>query len=104
MIEVFVEIEAGSRDKRLYDEETLQYKETRRVLQPYPFPYGFVLGTRSEDGEYVDCRPDPVQRQGSGIPAGTAIGAESEDNRSTGITGAKAAGTSAARSINGRFK
>jgi inorganic pyrophosphatase len=55
MIEVFVEVEAGSRDKRLYDEGTLQYKETRRVLQPYPFPYGFVLGTRCEDGECVDC-------------------------------------------------
>ena len=55
MIEVFVEVEAGSRDKRLYDEETLQYKETRRVMLPYPFACGFVLGTRCKDGGCVDC-------------------------------------------------
>jgi inorganic pyrophosphatase len=55
VIEVFVEVQAGSRDKRLYDEVTLQYRETRRVMLPYPFPYGFVLGTRCEDGGCVDC-------------------------------------------------
>ena len=70
MIEVFVEVQAGSRDKRLYDEETLQYKETRRVMLPYPFPYGFVLGTRCENGEGVDCyilTSDPLE-------AGTVVG------------------------------
>jgi len=55
MIEVFVDVEAGSRDKKLYDEQTHQYRETRRVMLPYPFPYGFVLGTRCDDGEGVDC-------------------------------------------------
>ena len=55
MIEVFVEVEAGSRDKRLYDEQTLLYRKTRRVRLPYPFAYGFVLGTRCDDGGCVDC-------------------------------------------------
>jgi len=72
VIEVFVEVQAGSRDKRLYDAETLRYRETRRVMLPYPFPYGFVLGTRCEDGEGVDCyilTSDPLE-------AGTVVGCQ----------------------------
>ncbi|OHD76814.1 MAG: hypothetical protein A3J97_09205 [Spirochaetes bacterium RIFOXYC1_FULL_54_7] len=53
---VFVEAEAGSRDKGLYDESTLARKGTRRALVPYPYPYGFVLGTPGgDDGECLDC-------------------------------------------------
>ena len=55
MIQVFIEAEAGSRAKNLYDERTLAYKETRHVRQPYPYPYGFILGTRGADGDSVDC-------------------------------------------------
>ena len=55
MIRVFIEAQAGSREKGLYDEQTLTYKRTRRINRPYPYPYGFVMGTRSEDGEAVDC-------------------------------------------------
>jgi len=69
MIEVFVEVEAGSRDKKLYDEQTLQYKETRRVMLPYPFAYGFVLGTRCDDGECVDCYILTADR----LEAGTVV-------------------------------
>jgi inorganic pyrophosphatase len=55
MIRVFIQVEAGSSEKRFYDERTLEYKETRRGSRPYPFPYGFVLGTRAADGDSVDC-------------------------------------------------
>jgi inorganic pyrophosphatase len=55
MIKVFIEAEAGSRNKNRYDEKTLEYKGTREVSQPYPYPYGFILGTRGEDGDCVDC-------------------------------------------------
>jgi inorganic pyrophosphatase len=56
MVTVFVEAEAGSRDKGLYDEATLVRKGTRRALVPYPYPYGFVLGTPGgDDGECLDC-------------------------------------------------
>ena len=54
MIEVFIEAEAGSRNKQRYDEQTLVYQRTDRVLHPYPYPYGFVLGTRGEDGQCAD--------------------------------------------------
>lgn len=55
MIKVMVQVEAGSRDKNFYNEKTLEYRETRRVSQPYPYPYGFVIGTHAADGDCVDC-------------------------------------------------
>lgn len=55
MIQVLIQVEAGSRDKNFYNEKTLEYRETRRGFQPYPYPYGFILGTSAEDGDAVDC-------------------------------------------------
>lgn len=54
-IRVFVENEAGSATKHTYDETTLALIKTAEVARPYPYPYGFVLGTRSGDGDAVDC-------------------------------------------------
>jgi inorganic pyrophosphatase len=55
MIQVLVQVSGGSTDRRIYNEQTLEYKETRRGHDPYPYPYGFILGTRAEDGASVDC-------------------------------------------------
>ena len=55
MIKVFMEAEAGAFEKGLYNEKTLEYKGTRRVILPYPFPYGFITGTTTENGDSVDC-------------------------------------------------
>jgi len=55
MVKVCIEVVAGSRDKNFYDERTLEYKETRQVSQPYPYPYGFIIGTRGQDGDSIDC-------------------------------------------------
>ena len=55
MIKVCIQIAAGSCDKNLYNEKTLEYKETRRVSQPYPYPYGFILETGAADGDNLDC-------------------------------------------------
>jgi len=52
---VFIENEAGSRRKNIYDERTLAHLRTVEVSAAYPFPYGFVLGTVSGDGDAVDC-------------------------------------------------
>jgi inorganic pyrophosphatase len=54
-MKVFIENEAGSFVKHLYDEKTLELKGTTRVSHAYPFPYGFVLNTTAEDGDNVDC-------------------------------------------------
>ena len=55
MIKVCIEVEAGSCEKHRYNEKTLEYKGTRRSSRPYPYPYGFILGTRAADGDNVDC-------------------------------------------------
>ena len=52
---VFIENPAGSRKKHLHDEKTLQLRATEDVARRYPFPYGFVLDTTSEDDDNVDC-------------------------------------------------
>jgi inorganic pyrophosphatase len=55
MIQLLIQVVAGSHEKRLYDEKTLEHRETRQVSQPYPYAYGFIPGTSAEDGEAVDC-------------------------------------------------
>ena len=55
MMKVCIEVEAGSCGKNLYNAKTLEYKGTRRVSRPYPYPYGFVIGTSAADGDSVDC-------------------------------------------------
>jgi inorganic pyrophosphatase len=52
---VFIENEAGSRRKNIYDGRTLAYLRSVDVSAAYPYPYGFVLGTVSGDGDAVDC-------------------------------------------------
>ena len=55
MIKVFIEAAAGSSERHRYDERTLRETGLRRAARPYPYPYGFVLGTRTSDGDCVDC-------------------------------------------------
>ncbi len=54
-MKVFIENEAGSDQKNLHNEKTLEYKKTVTVSRKYPFPYGFILGTTSGDGDNLDC-------------------------------------------------
>jgi inorganic pyrophosphatase len=54
-MQVFIENEAGSRRKNRYDERTLTHLGSSEVSAAYPFPYGFIVGTRCGDGDAVDC-------------------------------------------------
>lgn len=54
-MKVFIENEAGSTKKNIFNEKTLEYKKTYNVSAPYPFPYGFILETTSGDGDNIDC-------------------------------------------------
>lgn len=54
-MKVFIENEAGSDQKNIYDEKTLEYKKTYTVSRKYPFAYGFILDTTSGDGDNLDC-------------------------------------------------
>jgi inorganic pyrophosphatase len=52
---MFIQVAAGSCDRKIYNERTLEYLETRHGTLPYPYPYGFVVGTSAEDDACVDC-------------------------------------------------
>jgi inorganic pyrophosphatase len=54
-MKIFIQCEAGSKQKHFHDEKTLKWKHSVEVPAPYPYPYGFILGTTSEDGGNVDC-------------------------------------------------
>lgn len=54
-MKVFIESEAGSDQKNIFNEKTLEYSRTRTVSALYPFPYGFLLNTTSGDGDNLDC-------------------------------------------------
>lgn len=53
--QVCIQVAAGSRDVHIYNEKTLDFQRTVRISQPYPYPYGFILGTTAEDGDNLDC-------------------------------------------------
>lgn len=54
-IRVFIQNEAGSRWKHYHNEKTLIFLGRTAVTVPYPFPYGFILGTTAADRCNVDC-------------------------------------------------
>ena len=72
IIKVCIQVEAGSREKHRYNEKTLEYKGTSRVSRPYPYPYGFILGTNGADGDNLDCYLITHER----MPAGTIVECE----------------------------
>ncbi len=54
-MKVFIENQAGSHWKNLFDEKRLEFQERIKVARAYPFPYGFILNTTAEDGDNVDA-------------------------------------------------
>jgi inorganic pyrophosphatase len=55
MFQVFIENEAGSTTKHRHVEKTLELIGAETVSRPYPFAYGFIIGTTSGDGDNLDC-------------------------------------------------
>lgn len=54
-LQIFIENKAGSCSKNEYDPRTLSHLGSSPVSLPYPYPYGFVVGTVAGDGDSVDC-------------------------------------------------
>jgi inorganic pyrophosphatase len=52
---VFIENEAGSNLKNHHDERALTFLRSEKVSRAYPFPYGFIIGTKNADGDCLDC-------------------------------------------------
>jgi hypothetical protein len=67
-VRVVVEVTAGSNLRHTYDEHTLELRSVREVASRYPYPYGFVMDTVSEDGDAVDCFILTARPLAAGIP------------------------------------
>lgn len=53
---VFIEAEAGSRVRGVYDELSFARLRERRTLAPYPYAYGFIPDTQGgPENECLDC-------------------------------------------------
>jgi len=57
VINVIIEIPKGSKNKYEFDEELGIFKLDRVLYASYQYPldYGFIPGTRSEDGDHLDA-------------------------------------------------
>ncbi|HET7678397.1 MAG TPA: inorganic diphosphatase [Candidatus Limnocylindrales bacterium] len=57
VVEIVVEIPAGSRNKIEFDEQAGVFRLDRVLSSAvfYNFDYGFILGTRAEDGDHTDA-------------------------------------------------
>ena len=53
-VKAIVEVEKGS-SKRAVLDDNLTVLKYRQTSTPYPFAYGFILNTSSDDGDGVDC-------------------------------------------------
>ncbi len=74
-MKVFIEAEKGSHEKNVYDEATLAWKTVKRSLLQYPYPYGFILGTATDDGEAVDCYIITEKKLQAGTTVDCEVGA-----------------------------
>lgn len=54
MVKVFIQNERNSREKKIFNEETLEYRGKIDLCCPLPYPYGFIPGTLGDDGDCVD--------------------------------------------------
>jgi hypothetical protein len=71
-VQVVIEAEAGSNVRHAYDGATLEPLGSREVAVRYPFPYGFVVGTTTDDGDAIDC----YLLTADGVSAGTVVEAD----------------------------
>lgn len=54
-MDVWIQVAAGSNQRRVYNEKTLEFLGTREASEIYPYPYGFILDTDAADGDNLDC-------------------------------------------------
>lgn len=52
---VFIETLRGSTTRTRYDESTYAKKESFGIREPYPYDYGFIVGTNRNAEDCIDC-------------------------------------------------
>ena len=54
-MKAFIEQTSEPNKKNVFDKKTRALLDTVTSLLTYPYPYGYILDTRSPDGEELDC-------------------------------------------------
>ena len=54
-MKAFVETVAGSTKRTRYDEDTLKFKELFSIQYRYPYPYGFIMNSKGNNLDCIDC-------------------------------------------------
>ena len=54
-MKAFVETIAGSTTRTRYDEDTLKFKESFSIQYRYPYPYGFIMNSKGNNLDCIDC-------------------------------------------------
>jgi len=54
-LKAFIETPKGSELRTRYDERTFEFKGSFRVSSPYPYNYGFIVGTDFGAEDCIDC-------------------------------------------------
>jgi len=65
-IQVCIQVSAGSRERKVYNEKTLELLRVSNSRTPYPYAYGFILDTDSTDGLNLDCYVISAENLASG--------------------------------------
>lgn len=65
-MKAFIEVDAGTDQRPIYNEKTFEYIKTKTVYKPYPYAYGFLLDTISGDGDHLDCYVITTEKLTSG--------------------------------------
>jgi inorganic pyrophosphatase len=54
-MQVFVEQPGERNKKNVFDKKTGEFLRTVSTKLTYPYPYGYILNTRADDGDNLDC-------------------------------------------------
>lgn len=54
-MKVFIEQSGEKNKKNVFDKKTGKISKTVNFHLTYPYPYGYILDTKSDDGENLDC-------------------------------------------------
>ena len=72
MIKVIIEAQVGSTERHVFDDVSLEHQGIRIVPRPYPYAYGFILGTTTADDDGLDCYIISADR----LPPGSIVNCE----------------------------
>ena len=54
-MKVFIEQPVQENKKNVFDKKTGKFLKTVPIKLTYPYPYGYILDTKAEDGDNLDC-------------------------------------------------